>query len=254
MKLTVIVNWKNKSIPIIPIKEYIERLKFSDEILLTGKELNHSIKEIIKSDKVKIFPLHEPEYNFQIQNHLLSKAKGDWVLYVNSDEVINKELAREIREKIHSSKFDGYFINIVDRAINKLINTNDYMNVFQLRLGKKNKGIWESEGNGYESWEINGNMGILKKPLIRVVNPTLEELISEINTSTTFRANELFLENKKENFITVVFFPIGKFLIDFFYKRGFLYGSKGFVYAVTMSFRTFLTRAKLWLLWKNESL
>lgn len=250
MKLTVIAYWKYKT---ISFKKYIDNLNFSDEILLIGNDLDHSVNEITKSDKLKTFPLDGKEMNSSIKNYLLSKAKGKWVFFINSDEVVNKSLGKEIKEKINSSKFDGYYVKIIDLLRNKLIHTNEYINMYQLRLGKKNRGKWESECNENETWELNGNMGILKKPLIRIVNPSLEELLSEMNSFTTFRANELFMENKKVNILTLVFFPIGKFIIDFFLKRGFLFGIKGFVYAATMSFRTFLTRAKLWLLWKNEN-
>ena len=126
--------------------------------------------------------------------------------------------------------------------------------MYQIRLGRKNKGIWESEGKGVETWEINGNMGVLKKPLVRIINPTLEELTEEINGFTSFRARELFMEKRKENLVSIITFPFGKFIIDYFFKKGFLHGTNGFIYAAMMSFRTFLTRAKIWMQWKNAGL
>lgn len=250
MKLTVILYWKKRA---IPLAEYIKSLKFADEIFLIGNALEEIPREVSQSNNIIIFPLSNRDYDIQFKNFLLNKAKGKWVLFVNSNEIIGKSLAKEIIKGLHTSKFAGYFVKIVDESKNKLIHTKEIMNIYQMRLGRKNAGIWESEGKGVETWELIGNMGILKKPLTHIVDPTLEELIAEMNEFTSFRARELFNEKRKENLISLFFFPAAKFFIDYILKKGFLHGTNGFVFAAIMSFRTFLTRVKLWMLWKNEN-
>ncbi|MBI4226081.1 hypothetical protein HY612_03115 [Candidatus Roizmanbacteria bacterium] len=44
----------------------------------------------------------------------------------------------------------------------------------------------------------------------------------------------------------IIFFPLAKFILNYFIKLGFLDGPAGFTYAFLMSFHSFLVRAKLW--------
>ncbi|MBI2420736.1 MAG: glycosyltransferase family 2 protein, partial [Candidatus Levybacteria bacterium] len=69
---------------------------------------------------------------------------------------------------------------------------------------------------------------------------------------TTLKANELFKEEKKVKFITIILYPKAKFLLNFFIRRGFLDGIEGFIFAIFMSFHSFLVRAKLWMLWQKN--
>ena len=248
MTLTCVAYFKNGT---SLSKEYLKRLNFSEEIILVGNNIDNKLIDKSKFSNVIIFPLNGREYDVNTKNLLISKAKGKWILFTNSDESLSINLAREIEVGIKSNKFDGYFIKIVDDLQNKLIHSPEHINNYQIRLGKKNKGEWESEGKGVETWELRNNIGVLSKSISRIVNPTLEELITEINDYTTFHARELFMEQRKENLFSIIFFPVGKFVIDYFLKKGLLYGTNGFVYNALMSFRTLLTRAKLWMLWKE---
>ncbi|MFN4212849.1 MAG: hypothetical protein ACK4FL_02720, partial [Microgenomates group bacterium] len=44
----------------------------------------------------------------------------------------------------------------------------------------------------------------------------------------------------------IIFYPLGKFILNYFIYLGFLDGPAGFAYAFLMSFHSFLVRAKLY--------
>jgi hypothetical protein len=58
----------------------------------------------------------------------------------------------------------------------------------------------------------------------------------------------LFQQGKKTNILAIIFYPFGKFILNYFLKLGFLDGAPGFVYAFMMSFHSFLVRGKLYTL------
>ena len=59
---------------------------------------------------------------------------------------------------------------------------------------------------------------------------------------------------QNEILVKIIAYPAAKFFIDYFWFLGFLDGTAGAVVALMMSFHSFLTRAKLWLLWhKHEA-
>jgi hypothetical protein len=77
------------------------------------------------------------------------------------------------------------------------------------------------------------------------------EFLQHINEYSTLKAKEFYKKRRKTNVLEIVFAPIIKFKILYFWKLGFLDGTAGFVHAMTMAFYTFLVRGKLYLLHKG---
>ena len=69
------------------IKPTLDSLKFSDEILII-QDKNHPLDSKKLPAKTKL--LHRPlSNNFSAQrNFALKKATGDWILFIDSDEVV----------------------------------------------------------------------------------------------------------------------------------------------------------------------
>ncbi len=119
-----------------------------------------------------------------------------------------------------------------------------------LRLAKKDSGIWE--GKVHERWKVKGKVWELKNPLLHCPHQTISEFLSEINFYSTIRTQELFDQGVKTSVWQIIIYPLGKFIQNYFFKRGFLDGIPGFVVATIMSFHSFLVRGKLWQLWEKN--
>lgn len=76
--------------------------------------------------------------------------------------------------------------------------------------------------------------------------------LKEINLYTTIRAEELYKKGSYVNSISIIMYPLGKFILNYFFRRGFLDHIPGLIVALIMSFHSFLVRGKLWLLWKTR--
>ena len=61
--------------------------------------------------KFEVITLNKPEIaDFAAErNHLLKKSKSDWVLFLDFDEKLSKELEDEI-EKLNPKDFNGFYI------------------------------------------------------------------------------------------------------------------------------------------------
>ena len=81
---------------------------------------------------------------------------------------------------------------------------------------------------------------------MRYLKQTIAEFLSEINTYSTIRAKELLDNNISEPNYKAYFYPLFKFVQNYFFRLGFLDGAAGFIYAFMMSFHSFLVRAKLY--------
>jgi hypothetical protein len=64
--------------------------------------------------------------------------------------------------------------------------------------------------------------------------------------------SELYVPGVRAYWWSVLFYPKAKFFLNFIIREGFRDGIAGLVFALMMSFHSFLVRGKLYLLWKKS--
>src|SRR5258708_3308004 len=105
--VTAVVLTKNEEKNLV---DCFEGLSFCDEILVIDDGSQDRTEEIAKRFKAK-FIKHNLNNNFSSQrNFALEKASNDWVLFVDADERISRELGDEITKAVSVDKFDGYYL------------------------------------------------------------------------------------------------------------------------------------------------
>ncbi len=249
MALTTIILAKNAE---KTIEKCLKSVSWSDEILVIDDESTDQTGDIAKKLGAKVI-LHALENDFsQQRNVALQQATGDWVLFIDADEVVSSPLHKEILHHIHNpeSTYQGFFLLRRDILWGKEIKHGESGNLQLLRLARKNAGIWE--GKVHERWLVKGKIGYLQHSLYHYPHPTLSEFLSEINWYTTLRAQELYKEGIKVSWYHIILYPKVKFLQNYILKKGFQDGTIGFILAILMSFHSFLVRGKLWQLQKNK--
>lgn len=263
MKLSAVVLTKNEE---RNIEACLKTLAFCDEIIVVDDYSEDSTLEIINKlnvppgrkpsgvgDKCQIFR-RRLEGDFAAQrNYGLSKAKGDWVLFVDADERVPEALADEISkvkspsgpgQRQISNWVSGFYIKRQDYMWGRALHYGETASVNLLRLAKRSSGKWVR--SVHETWEIEGRTYTLNHPILHYPHPTLREFITDINTFSTLHAQANNQEDKRANLVKIIFWPLGKFFYNFIYKLGFLDGLRGFIIATVMSFHSFLAWSKLW--------
>jgi len=231
------------------IKKCLESVKWCDEIIIIDDESSDQTLEIAKKYKTTIYT-NTLNNDFSAQRNFgLSKAKNDWVLFVDADEVVSDALAYEISNAIgikdrNLKNFNGFYIKRSDFIWGRMLKYGETGNMQLLRLGRKGSGIWDSKT--HEKWEVEGLIGKLINPILHFPHQTLGEFLKEINFYTDIRAKELRDKNAKTFFWSILLYPLGKFVVNYIFKRGFMDGMQGLVFAIVMSFHSFLVRGKLW--------
>jgi hypothetical protein len=167
------------------------------------------------------------------RNDLLRKSKAEWVFFVDSDETVPEELETEISNlKLQTSNFSGFYVYRKNYFLGKYIGTDKI-----LRLGRRDAGKWER--SVHEIWQIDGNIGRLKNPLIHNTAKDLHEFINKINFYSTLHAEENLKRGKRSNIFKIIFFPVFKFFQSIIMGRG-------FVMSMLQSFHSFLAWSKEW--------
>lgn len=237
------------------ILECLHSLRWCDEIIVIDDYSEDKTIDLInkwKTKEVKVYK-HHLANNFSAQrNYGLTKASGNWVLFVDADERVTSSLQYEILSLINASveNINGYLIKRKDIIWGKELKHGETNKIKILRLAKRTSGEWK--GNVHEVWCINGKTAILKNPLIHYPHRTLNDFLKEVNYYTDIRAKELYQQRRKVKFWSIIFFPSAKFIQNYIFRLGFLDGMRGLIIAVLMSFHSFLVRGKLWSLWRKK--
>ncbi len=229
------------------IKKCMASLMWCSEIIVVDDYSTDGtlrIVKLFKSKKVKVFR-HKLDNNFAEQRNFgLKKAKNEWVLFLDADEVVPKELAEEIVNKLQTTNISGYCIRRRDYWMGKELRHGETANAKLLRLARKGSGKWNRAV--HEEWRVKGEIGELNNPILHYPHNSIKEFLTDLNNYSTHHAEENIKEKKRFNFLFVIFHPVGKFFVNYILRLGFLDGTHGFVQAAFMSFHSYLSLSKQW--------
>ena len=222
----------------------LSSLKFCDEIVVVDDYSTDTTIKVARTHGARIFRRHLSGDFAAQRNFGLAKAKGEWVLFLDSDEELTDHLPTQSGRSPVTGHYDGYYIKRRDFWLGREIKHGE-TNIKLLRLAKKGLDQWVRRVHEY--WDVRGQVGSLDAEIKHYPHPSLRDFIAEINSYSQIHADEIKKEGKSPSLSAAVFFPILKFLQNFIIKGGFADGVHGFVIAGIMSFHSFLAWSQLWL-------
>ena len=250
MNISVVILTKNEE---GNIGECIRGLTFCEEVIVIDDNSRDKTIEIARGLGAKVFQ-RNLNGNFSAQRNFgMEKATGKWVLFIDADERISRQLKDEIGQEVSvlNNPYLGYFVKRDDYIFGKKLNYGETASVRLLRLARKSAGnLWAR--NVHEVWDVRGRTKTLKNSLRHYPHQTLREFIKDINFQSDLHAEANYKEGKSSNLARIVFWPRGKFFYNYFLRLGFLDGTEGFVFALIMSFHSFLSWSKLWIIQRKR--
>lgn len=247
--LTIIILTKNEEENIIDCLENV--LDSGQVIVVDDFSTDHTLDAIKNfGNQVKVYKNSLDDDFSSQRNFALKKATTEWALFIDADERLSDKLKKEIIKTVNSdTKYSGFKMKRMDVFEGKRLKYGETKNIQLVRLGRKDAGEWR--GKVHETWDIK-NVSTLPGELLHFPHKRISEFLSEINFYSTLRAEELYEKKERVNLFSIIFYPSGKLIYNYFVKLGFLDGTHGFVMAVFMSFHSFLVRGKLYLLYNRE--
>ncbi len=234
------------------IEDCIKSLRFCSEIIVIDDESMDDTANIAKRMGAIVYE-HSLNNDFAAQhNYGLQKATKKWVLSVDADERVSRNLAVEITQLVNDLilPYSGFTIRRIDEIWGKRILHGECGNIRLLRLVKKGSGEWKRAV--HETYQSKESTYELKNPLMHYPHQTLHEFIADVDRMSTIHARANREEKKRSNIFKIIFFPPLKFIWNYFFKMGFRDGTQGFMIAAIMSFHSYLAWSKLWLLQKSK--
>lgn len=229
------------------IRKCLKSLLWCDEILVIDDFSVDGTADVIgkmNDGRIKISRRKLDGDFSQQRNFAIGKAAGEWVLFIDSDEIISEELKQEIKENIAKEEFDGFVFKRDDYFQGRWLKHGETVSVKLVRLGRKGIGKWR--GKVHEVWDI-GKTGEMKNAIQHFPHPTIKEFLAEINKYSSDVAQSWIEEGRLIGYRDIFIYPLGKFLDNYFIKLGILDGMPGLILAFMMSFHSFLARGKAYL-------
>ncbi|MFC1649236.1 glycosyltransferase family 2 protein [Patescibacteria group bacterium] len=229
------------------IEDCLHSLKFCDETILVDTGITDGTLDV--AEKTGAIVVECKKGSFQTwRNCGLEAAKGDWILYVDTDERITKELEKEIKSKIKNPNS-----NIVYYAIprnnfilgSRFKYSGEYPD-YQKRLFRKSK-LKKWTGDLHEEPIVDGEIDHLENAMTHLKHDNFRDMVSKTNTWSEKEAKLLFDSNHPQmapwRFFRIM---ITEFFDWFIRKRAFMDGYKGVMYGIYQIWSKTLTYAKLW--------
>ena len=231
------------------LKECLSALDFADEIIICDMHSTDDTVKIAQEFGCKIIYHERADYAEIARNWAHSQISCDWLLVVDSDEIVPKELAKYLKDFTENK--DGYTtlsFPIQDYVWGKPLNCMYRHSV--KRFWKKGCAIYEThvhagvktlEGKDFKVNPKRKNLA-LKHYHVDSINSYLEK----INRYTTLEQERFKEKNTKFSVLKLFIRPIYEFIKIYFLKKGFLDGMPGFIFAVLHAQYKFIQHAKLY--------
>lgn len=236
------------------LERTLESVKeFSDEVVIVDSGSTDRTKEIAEKYKAKFY--YQKWLGFGAQrNKAIENSTSDWILNIDADEEISKELKEKIIKikEDEENEIDVYKINFMSVCFRKKIKYGGWSNSYRVRLFRKEAGRFD-EKNVHEEFHTDLKILKIKEYIYHHSYSDLEDYFKKFNKYTTLGAIEYYQKNKKTNIFLIVLNPLYKFIRMYILRLGFLDGIEGFLLAVTSSLYTMVKYYKLREIYKNKS-
>ncbi len=212
----------------------------ADEIIVVDGESTDHTLEIAKSFGAQIFSTTNKK-NFHINKQMaMDKAKGDLILQLDADELVDSELKNFIQKLLGSLEKNeqldavAWWIKRKNFFCNRWLSKGGQYPDPVIRLYLKNKAYLPAK-DVHEQMQVNGQTATAEGHLLHYSNPSFNDYWRKFQTYTSFKAQQLKDEDLKINPVTLIkyllFKPLQTFLLIYLRHKGFVDGWQGFVFA-----------------------
>lgn len=214
---------------------------FADEIVIVDGGSTDNTVEIARKYNALVKITDNPPIFHVNKQKAIDLATGDWVLQLDADERLTKELAEEIQDKISEKQsINGYWIPRKNYFLGKYLTKGGQYPDYTLRLYKRGYGRLPQK-DVHEQAVVEGQVAYLSHPLLHRADPTFSRYILRFNRYTNLIADNLEKIKKGYNPLVMIrymfFLPIWWFLWTYIRHKGFVDGWQGFLFSFFSALR-----------------
>ena len=243
MKISVVIQTYNSE---KYLRSVLEAATAFDEVVICDMHSTDQTLSIAEEFGCKVVFHKKLSYCEPARNFAIQSASHNWVLVVDSDEIVPDTLRHYLYEQVkrddcpkgiripRKNYFMGHFMH------------GDYPD-YILRFLHKEKADWPTKVHGIP--HIDGKVETIspkRKELafIHLINNPMEKRLEKLNTYTEMEIPKRM--GKNYPVMAMLYAPAYRFIKAYFLKGGFRDGKAGLVNAGMDAFYKFTTIAKIW--------
>jgi len=227
------------------IADCLDLLSFCEEIIVVDNKSEDRTREVAERMGAKVVECSTNDFS-DMRNVGMKKAMGEWLLYVDVDERITKELASSIKRQALDDDSNNFSAFRIKRK-NFYFGNHEWPYIEHLeRVFRKDK-LEGWYGKLHESPKVKGNIGTLDGYLFHYSHRNLTSMVNKTIEWSKIEAELRFKSGHPK--MTWWRFPrvmLSAFFDSYIRQGGWKVGTAGLVESMYQSFSIFVTYARLW--------
>lgn len=233
------------------IRNCLESIKWADDIIIVDAFSTDKTLEIAKLYTDRVF---QKKWNGYVAAKKLGLeyAVHDWILFLDADELVSENLAKDIQTILSnkSSNYDAYEIPRKAFFLGKWIHHAGWYPGYVVRLLRKDK-IRFVNVRVHERIDCEGIIGKLKSDIYHFTDDNIFHYLFKFNKYTSLAAEDLKDLSYRSGIVDLTVRPVFLFFKMYILKLGFLDGIHGLILSCLSSAYVFCKYAKVWEIEKN---
>jgi glycosyltransferase involved in cell wall biosynthesis len=216
-----------------------------DEVVVVDSFSTDETEAICRAKGARFFQ-HVFEGFAAQKNWALEQAQFPYVLSLDADEAVSKQLRESILAAKKNWEFSAYALNRRTNYCGQWINHSGWYPDRKLRLFDRRHAKW---GGPLVHERLlltaQSSVGFLKGDLLHYSYFSVEEHYARVRKYALLAAQERHAQGKRSTLLNLVFSPAAKFIRNYVFRLGFLDGRAGFTICRIAALETYLKYREL---------
>ena len=235
------------------LERCLESIQWVDEIVVVDSLSTDGSMEIAQRHTNRVFRRLWPGFIAQ-RNFSKEQTTGEWILWVDADEVVSPGLRAEMEEVLReaSPTMEGFLVPRCTHYLGRWIRHGAWYPDLSVRLFRSDGNRWGGQ-EPHASVQVRGRVKRLRNDLLHYNYASFGHQIRTIDHYAELSAQELRRRGARFQLRKMLLHPPGRFLKEYFLLQGFRDGMPGLIIVISTMFYVFAKYAKLWELERAEA-
>ena len=227
------------------LEHVLESVRWADEIIIVDSGSTDRTEEIARRFTTH-FHFHAYGGHGSQRRRSFELSTGDWILYIDGDEVVTETLAASIQAAIaNPGEHSGFRFQLHTWFLGQWFGTKGWRKEWKVRLFRRDRGTFDDRPI-HEGASVEGSIGTLSGALLHYPYASVAHYVDKMNRYSSSMASVAREGGSMSSPLVAAFRGLARFLRDFLFGGDFLYGAAGLIRSSVAGYYTFLKYAKVW--------